>query len=65
MKRREFIALLGGGATWPLVARAQQTGRVYRIGFLANDPTIPTTTAGQAFAKGLLDNGGLHRQSPH
>jgi len=24
MKRREFIAGLGGAATWPLVARAQQ-----------------------------------------
>jgi putative ABC transport system substrate-binding protein len=43
-RRREFIAMLGSAAAWPVVVRAQQPARMRRIGWLMggaeNDPEL-------------------------
>jgi len=57
--RREFIALLGGAAAWPLAARAQQGERMRRVGVLMNfaaDDTDAQTRIG-AFLQALQQLG--------
>ena len=57
MKRREFITVLGGAATWPLAARAQQPAKVAQIGFLGPAPAATYLPRLEALRAGLRDLG--------
>jgi putative tryptophan/tyrosine transport system substrate-binding protein len=60
LRRREFITLLGGATAWPLAARAQQTPRGARLGYLApaSNPDLQQVLLG-----GLRDLGYVEGQN--
>jgi putative ABC transport system substrate-binding protein len=64
MKRREFISLLGGAATWPLVARAQQ-GALPVIGLLAGSSPGVNKSPLAGFRQGLRQTGYIEGQNCH
>jgi putative tryptophan/tyrosine transport system substrate-binding protein len=62
MKRRDFITLLGGMATWPLAARAQQRS-LPLIGYLDPRSIDASPESLRAFRQGLRDSGFVEGQN--
>jgi putative ABC transport system substrate-binding protein len=67
VRRREFIALVGGAIAWPTGGSAQQqTGTVHRIGYLSLGSAnfgLATSPLLDAFRKGLRDRGWVEGQN--
>ena len=61
MRRREFIAALGGAAAWPLVAQGQTAMPV--IGFLNSGSPGAAADQVDTFGQGLKENGFLIGQN--
>ena len=56
MRRREFVAALGGAAAWPLAAGAQQP-MMPVVGFLRSTPAAPFAHIVEALRQGLKEEG--------
>jgi putative tryptophan/tyrosine transport system substrate-binding protein len=62
--RREFIALVGGAAAWPVVGRAQQPA-IPVIGFLAGTSAGASKATLGGFRQGLRQTGHVEGQNVH
>jgi len=63
MRRRQFITLLSGAAAWPLVARAQQAGKLPTIGFLGATTPSAWNQWVAAFVQRLRELGWIEGRS--
>ena len=62
MRRREFIALIGGAAGWPLAARAQQPAMPV-IGFVRSTTPEDSAPFVEAFRRGLGESDYIEGQN--
>jgi putative ABC transport system substrate-binding protein len=63
VKRREFITLLGGAVTWPIAARAQQSGKLPTIGFLGSTTPLVESQRIAAFVQRLHQLGWIENRN--
>jgi putative ABC transport system substrate-binding protein len=63
VKRRNFIALLGGAAAWPLAARAQQSTKLPTIGFLGANNATSERASTDAFVQRLRELGWIENRT--
>ena len=64
MRRREFITILGGGAAaWSVVARAQSTNNVRRVGILWPGASPPASPRLESFREGLREAGFIEGEN--
>jgi putative ABC transport system substrate-binding protein len=64
MRRRDFITLVGGAATWPVAAHAQQATTPL-IGFLSSRSPNESEALVAAFRQGLAEAGYVEGQNVH
>jgi putative ABC transport system substrate-binding protein len=66
VKRREFISLLGGAATWPLAARAQQQAvQFHRVGILHSGTEAAVARYLTTFRDGMRQLGYIEGRNIH
>jgi putative ABC transport system substrate-binding protein len=64
MRRRDFIALIGGAVAWPIRVGAQQpAGKIHRIGYLGSGSFAAVPHLDEAFRQGLHELGWVEGQN--